>query len=89
MDRMTGDYFDGPPPLAIENLSPSNTAREMIDKEQICFENGAQEFWVVDDQRKQVKVTSATGHTAMYKVDHHIPLFFAPGQFLAVNAIFA
>jgi Uma2 family endonuclease len=88
LDQMTGDYFDGAPLLAIEILSPSNTAREMLDKEQICLENGAQEFWVVDDQRKQVKVTSVSGHTAIYKTSQQIPLFFAPGQSLPVDAIF-
>jgi Uma2 family endonuclease len=89
LDRMTGDYFEGAPLLAIEILSPSNSAREMLDKEQICFENGAQEFWVVDDQRKQVKITSAAGHTATFKAGQQIPLFFAPGQSLPIDAIFA
>jgi Uma2 family endonuclease len=59
--------LQGAPDLAIEVLSPSNTASEILDKEQICLENGAREFWVVDPIRRQVKVSGADGYAATYK----------------------
>src|SRR5438046_149639 len=39
------DYIQGAPDLVIEVLSPSNTASEIYDKEQLCLNNGAKEFW--------------------------------------------
>jgi len=38
------DIFRGAPDLVIEVLSPSNTASEILEKEQICLENGCREF---------------------------------------------
>lgn len=74
------------PEIVIEVLSPSNTAAEMLDKEQICLENGAEEFWVVDMDRRQVKVSTPDGRTVAYKSGQNILLKF--GGKLAVDEIF-
>lgn len=79
-------YFEGAPDLVIEILSASNTAAEMLDKEQLCLENGAKEFWVVDPSRKQVRVSTADGRFAEYKASQQIPLIF--GGFVSVDEIF-
>jgi Uma2 family endonuclease len=79
--------FMGVPELVIEVLSPSNTASEMLDKKQICLENGAVEFWVVNPIHQQVEVTSREGRTGMYRAGQQIPLFF--GGSIAVDSIFA
>jgi Uma2 family endonuclease len=60
-------HFRGVPKIVIEVLSPSNTATEMLDKEQICMESGAKEFWAVDIDRRQVKVSMPDGCTVAYK----------------------
>jgi Uma2 family endonuclease len=80
------DFFQGAPDLVIEILSPSNTAREMLAKEQLCLENGAREFWVVDADRRQVTVSTSDGRRFTYKSGDKIPLFF--GGTLGVDAIF-
>ena len=77
----------GAPELVIEVLSPSNRASEMLDKEQLCLENGSLEFWVVDSDRRQVKVSTSDGRAIVYKAGQQIPLLF--GGALAVDAIFA
>ena len=79
-------YFEGAPEIVIEVLSPSNTADEMLDKEQLCLENGAKEFWVVDPRRNQVKVSTAEGRATTYKSGQQIPLFF--GGCIVVDEIF-
>jgi Uma2 family endonuclease len=79
-------YFQGVPEIVIEVLSPSNTASEMLDREQVCLENGGREFWVVDPVRSQVKVSTADGHSVTYKRGQSIPLLF--GGILTVDAIF-
>jgi len=53
----------GAPDLVIEILSPSNTVAEMYEREELCLENGAQEFWVVDIDRRGVKVTTPAPRT--------------------------
>lgn len=80
-------YFRGVPELVVEVLSPSNTVAEMIEKEKLCLENGAREFWVVDIDHRLVKVSTPDGHTVTYKTGQEIPLLF--GGKLAVNAIFS
>jgi Uma2 family endonuclease len=80
-------YFRGSPELVVEVLSPSNTVAEMIDKERLCLENGAREFWVVDIDHRLVRVSTPDGHTVTYKIGQKIPLLF--GGKLAVDAIFS
>jgi Uma2 family endonuclease len=82
-------YFSGVPDLVVEVLSPSNTTAEIQNKKKLCLANGAREFWVVDTDHRQVEVSTPDGHTLTYKSGQEIPLFFAPGARLAVDAIFA
>jgi Uma2 family endonuclease len=82
-------YLVGAPELVIEVLSPSNTAAEILDKESICLENGSREFWVIDLDRRQVKVSTPDGHTITYRAGQEIPLFFATDSKLPVDEIFA
>lgn len=82
-------WLFGVPELVIEVLSPSNTAAKMLDKEQTCLENGAREFWIVDTDRRQVRVSTPDGHTITYKLGQQIPVFFAPGAMISVDDIFA
>jgi Uma2 family endonuclease len=81
-------YFSGAPDIVIEVLSPSNTVSKMFEKEQLCLENGCREFWVVDLERKVVKISTTDGRATTYKAGQGIPLFFAAGAELAVDAIF-
>ena len=82
------DYIQGAPDLVIEVLSPSNTAAEIYDKEKLCLENGAQEFWVVDPDLRQVKVSTPDGHTVTYRAGQEIALPLFGGARMAVDGIF-
>jgi Uma2 family endonuclease len=83
------DNPHGAPDLIIEILSPSNTAAEMFDKEKLCLENGAKEFWVVDIDRRQVKVSTPDGHTVTYRNGQEIPLsLFGSEGSIKVDDIF-
>ncbi len=68
------DYIRGAPDVVIEILSPSNTASEIYEKEKLCLENGCMEFWVVDPDRSQVKVSTPDGRTLTYHTGQEIPL---------------
>ncbi len=88
-DQIPGErHLDGAPDLVVEVLSPSNTAAEILDRRNLCLENGSREFWLVDIEHRQVEVSTPDGHSITYKPAQHIPLFFSPGATLAVDAIF-
>jgi Uma2 family endonuclease len=82
------DYFRGVPAIVIEVLSPSNSASEMLDREEICLTNGGQEFWLVDPRRSSVKVTRVGGHSSVHGTDGAIDSG-ALGGSIAVCDIFA
>lgn len=79
-------YFQGAPELVIEVLSPSNTMAEMLDKRDICLQNGAREFWLVDPTRRSVEVSTPDGRSISYSSGKQIPLF--SGGAIAIDDIF-
>lgn len=82
------DYLEGAPELVIEVLSASNTVAEINDKEQICFENGCEEFWSVDPVFRVVKIATPDGRSMGYRRGQSIPLGLRNGAALSVDAIF-
>ena len=83
------DDITGAPDIVIEVLSPSNTASEMFEKEKLCLENGASEFWVVDPLRRQVKISTPGGHTITYQSGQEIPLPLFGDAKISVDEIFS
>src|SRR5262249_53868048 len=82
------DWLAGAPDLVIEVLSPSNTATEINDKEKLCLEHGCREFWSVDTDLRQVKVSTPEGITTTFKAGQQIPLRIFGAGSLAVDDIF-
>ncbi len=82
------DYFRGVPSIVIEVLSPSNTASEMLDREEICLRHGGQEFWLVDPQRESVKVIRAGGYSTVHDISAVISSGLLRAS-IAVRDIFA
>jgi Uma2 family endonuclease len=82
------DYFQGAPDMVIEVLSPSNTKAEMRDKAALCLANGCLEFWVLDEKKRQVAVSTPNGVTIAYHSGQVIPLRLFGDASLAVDRIF-
>lgn len=55
------EYIFGAPEIVIEVESPSNTAREFREKEDLCLANGSISFWVVYPDLREVTVAYAEG----------------------------
>ncbi len=83
------DNLRGAPDLIIEVFSPSSTASEIYDKEQLCLENGAREFWAVVPERKQVRVSTPDGHAVTWQAGQAIPLAVFGDASIGVDDIFA
>lgn len=81
------EYFHGVPDLVIEVLSPSNTASEMLDREEICLSNGGREFWLVDPQRNAVRVMRAGGSWSVHDIPGRLESVVL-GRSIAVRDIF-
>ncbi len=86
--RESDDLF-GAPDLMIEVLSPSNTAREMSGREQLCLSHGCQEFWVVDPKTKTVRIARNDAPTATYRLGDEIPLRLFGAGILNADRIFS
>ena len=61
--RRTSTFFEGPPDLAIEVRSPSDSRRATTNKARVWLTHGAQDVWVVDPQDETVKVFRSDGST--------------------------
>lgn len=83
------DNLHGAPDLVIEILSASNTAAEMYEREQLCLESGAKQFWTLDLARRQIRIATPYGPAQVYGVGQEIPLTVVGGQAIAVADIFA
>ena len=84
----TVSWFDTTPDLVVEVVSPSNTVQELNDREQICLQNGARAFWIVDPKVRVVKVSTPDGKTTTYRAEDQIPLAEFGGGAIPVGAIF-
>jgi Uma2 family endonuclease len=82
------DNLHGAPDLVVEVLSPSNTVAEINDKEKLCLENGSKEFWVVDPDLRQVKVSTPDGITTTFRSGQEIALRVFGGAMLRIDEIF-
>ncbi|MDZ4800777.1 MAG: Uma2 family endonuclease [Bryobacteraceae bacterium] len=83
-------YFEGAPELAVEVLSPTNSARGIATKIALYFEHGAQECWIVDPTHHRVTVHSIDQGTRVYSDASTIPLTrFGIDQPLPLSAIFS
>jgi Uma2 family endonuclease len=82
------DYFQGAPDMVIEVLSPSNTKAEMRARAALCLANGCLEFWVLDEKKRQVSVSTPNGATVTYHSGQSIPLRLSGDASLPVDRIF-
>jgi Uma2 family endonuclease len=69
-------YFDGPPTLAVEILSPSDKQEEIDEKILVYLESGVEVVWIVNPKLKTVTVYRPNAAPAIY----------VPGQELAGGA---
>jgi Uma2 family endonuclease len=64
----TRGYFQGPPDLAVEVVSPSDRAGELLAKVQDWLAAGCRAVWVVDPTSQTVSVYRASHETSLLTV---------------------
>jgi len=80
----------GAPDLAVEILSPSNTAIEMERKLNLYREAGVREYWVVDPENLSLTVYCfmETGSIYNYKNTAIVPVAVLPGLNIELERVF-
>ena len=82
-------YYQGPPDLAIEVLSPSNRKGYVERKLAIYLETGTRSVWLVDPWRRTVEVISSLDNRRMLHEDDELVDDTVPGFRVKVSEIFA
>lgn len=81
------DYLQDAPALAIEVISPSNTARQITRKIELYFEFGALEVWVFRPKTRRVAVHTADGAREL-STDETLATPLIPGLALSIRELF-
>ena len=94
MDRLPEEppqgYFDGPPDLAVEVLSPNDRASQVQKKIRDWLDAGCRAVWVVDPETKSVTVYKSDRNIVVFKAaDTLADAQLLPGFSAAVSEIFA
>ena len=82
-----GKYFEGAPAIAVEVISPSNTAKRIDAKAQLYFECGALEVWRFFPKTRHVTI-EIPGSVRVFAADAVITTPLLPGLALSVKEIF-
>ena len=91
-DKLGPEGCRGAPDLAIEILSPSNTAIEMERKLKLYREAGVREYWVIDSENKGLTVYCFKNDvifTNTYKNSDVVPVSIFPDFTVALSEVFA
>lgn len=62
----SADFFDGPPRVAIEVLSGSDTHEDVVDRLRVFFECGVPQVWVVDPDLRNVTIHRPSGDDVFF-----------------------
>jgi Uma2 family endonuclease len=82
-------FFPGAPDLAVEVLSPDDSASEVLDKTQQWLAAGARAVWLVDPRKRTVSVYTVDGPLVVHAVGADLPGEpVLPGFRLSVAEIF-
>ena len=82
-------FFHGAPDLAVEVISPSDRASEVIAKAQDWLQSGCVAVWVIDPETKTVTVYSHRPQTLFLSVEDALVCEeLLPGFRLPISQVF-
>jgi Uma2 family endonuclease len=87
-DRPPAKFFPGPPDLAVEVLSPSDTASEVQEKAEAWLNSGCREVWLVDPRRKMATKLTPVEDSIVQQSVETLSIDLLPGFSLAVAELF-
>jgi len=88
-EKLPQGYFDGPPDLAVEVLSPSDRASEVHSKIRDWLDAGCHAVWLVDPESKSITIYKSTHDIVVLSIaDTLTDAQILPGFTMAVSEIF-
>jgi Uma2 family endonuclease len=91
-DRVAGPlpigFFEGPPDLAVEVLSPSDSASAVDEKAEDWVTAGCHEVWLVDPRRKVASQCTWSDSAVVRRPVTRLTSSLLPGFELAVDELF-
>lgn len=83
------DRFEGPPTVAVEILSGSDTHDSVVDRIQVLLGAGVRQVWIVDPELRHVTVYRPDTNTVLYAVNQTLVAEpELPGFQVPVDALF-
>src|SRR5829696_8195768 len=89
IDETDDRYYDGPPDLAIEVLSPGDRRGYVERKLALYLETGTRSDWLVNPRRRTVEVVSSMSNRRTLHEDDELVDDTVPGFRVKVSEIFA
>jgi Uma2 family endonuclease len=89
VDEAEDSYYQGPPDLAIEVLSPGDRKGYVDRKLAIYLETGTRSVWLVNPRRRTVEVISSMSDRRMLHESDELVDDTVPGFRVKVSEIFA
>jgi len=59
-------FFDGPPVVAVEVLSPSDTHEDIVEKIHRCLSNGTKQVWIADPDLRTITIHRPDADAVLY-----------------------
>lgn len=83
------DYFEGPPTIAVEILSGSDTHGSVVDRIQVLIGAGVRQVWIVDPELRYLTVYRPDSNPVLYASSQTLVAEpELPGFQVPVNALF-
>lgn len=89
VDRTDEHYYDGPPDLAIEVLSPGDRKGDVERNLALYIERGTRSVWLVNPRRRTVEVVSSLNDRRILHEDDELVDPTVPGFRVQVSELFA
>jgi len=87
-DRLPTQFFPGPPDLAVEVLSPNDTASEVQEKAEAWLNSGCREVWLIDPRRKSATRLTPAEDSIIQQSVETLTTDLLPGFSLEVSELF-
>ncbi|MDA0807491.1 MAG: Uma2 family endonuclease [Planctomycetota bacterium] len=87
-ERLPTQFFPGPPDLAVEVLSPSDSASEVQEKAEAWLNSGCREVWLIDPRRKSATRLTPAKDSIIQQSVETLTTDLLPGFSLAVAELF-
>lgn len=85
----SGNQFIGPPRLAIEILSGSDTHDDTVERIRVFLEAGVKQVWIVDAELRRVTINRPDGEAEIFTARHELTAEpELPGFRVSVDSLF-